>query len=115
MIDMKDHCRVNMVAACSSQVYATGWCAHGPHGIIVDTQQQSIFVADQIAADFAQFKDSTSNGVEELLEDRKVPFISWDEWKQIDRQEQDTGKLSGKIREKFTTFEKFLTKLKKCN
>ncbi|EGT47975.1 hypothetical protein CAEBREN_30914 [Caenorhabditis brenneri] len=45
-----------------------------------------------------------------LLAERKVPFISWDAWKLIDQQERDQGKLTGKIREKFTTFEKFLSK-----
>lgn len=110
MIDMKDHCRVNMDSECPAQVYATGWCAHGPKGIIVDTQQQSIFVADQIASDFAHVRKSVAPGVGMILEERKVPFISWDAWKLIDQQERDQGKLSGKIREKFTTFEKFLSK-----
>lgn len=110
MIDMKDHCRVNMELSCPSHVYATGWCAHGPRGVIVDTQQQSIFVADQIASDFAHNRKSIASGVEMILEERKVPFISWDAWKLIDQQERDQGKLSGKVREKFTTFEKFLVK-----
>lgn len=110
MIDMKDHCRVNMSISCAANVYATGWCAHGPRGVIVDTQQQSIFVADQITADFAHNRKSIASGVEILLTERKVPFISWDAWKLIDQQEKDQGKLTGKIREKFTTFEKFLSK-----
>lgn len=110
MIDMKDHCRVNMNAECAASVYATGWCAHGPRGVIVDTQQQSIFVADQIASDFAHTRHSTAPGVELILNERKVPFISWDAWKMIDQQERDQGKLTGKIREKFTTFEKFLSR-----
>ncbi|CAL2040876.1 unnamed protein product [Caenorhabditis brenneri] len=110
MIDMKDHCRVNMSLSCPANVYATGWCAHGPRGVIVDTQQQSIFVADQITADFAHNRKSVASGVGMLLAERKVPFISWDAWKLIDQQERDQGKLTGKIREKFTTFEKFLSK-----
>lgn len=110
MIDMKDHCRVNMSLSCPANVYATGWCAHGPRGVIVDTQQQSIFVADQISADFAHNRKSVASGVGMLLAERKVPFISWDAWKLIDHQERDQGKLTGKIREKFTTFEKFLSK-----
>ncbi|UMM29458.1 hypothetical protein L5515_011808 [Caenorhabditis briggsae] len=110
MIDMKDHCRVNINAECPAHVYATGWCAHGPRGVIVDTQQQSSFVADQIASDFIHTRHSIAPGVDLVLNERKVPFISWDAWKMIDQQERDQGKLSGKIREKFTTFEKFLSK-----
>ncbi|CAI2351437.1 unnamed protein product [Caenorhabditis sp. 36 PRJEB53466] len=110
MIDMKDHCRVNMSDTCTALVYATGWCAYGPRGVIVDTQQQSIFVADQIATDFSNSKKSTAPGVELLLKERAVPFISWDAWKLIDQQEKKRGALSGKIREKFTKFDRFLTK-----
>lgn len=110
MIDMKDHCRVNTSLSCPANVYATGWCAHGPRGVIVDTQQQSIFVADQITADFSHNRKSVASGVEMLLAERKVPFISWDAWKLIDQQERDQGKLTGKIREKFTTFDRFLSK-----
>uniref|UniRef100_A0A1I7TE43 NADPH:adrenodoxin oxidoreductase, mitochondrial n=1 Tax=Caenorhabditis tropicalis TaxID=1561998 RepID=A0A1I7TE43_9PELO len=110
MIDMKDHCRVNMDISCPANVYATGWCAHGPRGVIVDTQQQSIFVADQIASDFAHNRKRIAPGIELILKERKIPFISWDAWKLIDQQERDKGKLTGKIREKFTTFEKFLSK-----
>uniref|UniRef100_A0A8R1IPY4 Uncharacterized protein n=1 Tax=Caenorhabditis japonica TaxID=281687 RepID=A0A8R1IPY4_CAEJA len=110
MIDMRDHVRVETNLACPAQVYATGWCAHGPRGVIVDTQQQSIFVANQIAEDFANNRKSSARGVAALLEERKVPFISWDAWKQIDQQEREKGAKSGKIREKFTTFESFLVK-----
>ncbi|CAB3406698.1 unnamed protein product [Caenorhabditis bovis] len=110
MIDMKDFCRVNMDENCRAAVYATGWCAHGPHGVIVDTQQQSVLVAEEIADDFADFRTSDSKSVMDVLLARSVPFISWDEWKKIDDFEKEIGKKSGKIREKLTEFGNIIRK-----
>lgn len=61
MIAMKDGYRVDM--PCGSFVYAVGWCAHGPRGVIVDTQQDAIVVAEAIAKDFATRKDVTGTGI----------------------------------------------------
>ena len=47
-------------------------------------------------------------GVKDLLLDRKVQFINWDQWKQIDAEEQTQGQQRGKIREKVTHFDKFI-------
>ncbi|CAD6192804.1 unnamed protein product [Caenorhabditis auriculariae] len=106
MIDMKDECRVNIQGP--TPVYATGWCAHGPRGVIVDTQQQSAFVAEQIAKDFENFNGKTAVGADVLLKQRHVRSISWDRWKFIDNEEKLKGQKSGKIREKFTTFDSFV-------
>ncbi|CAI5447806.1 unnamed protein product [Caenorhabditis angaria] len=104
MIDMKDHCRVNLP---NSSVYATGWCAHGPKGVIVDTQQQSIFVAEEIVSDFENAENANAPPKTlEILKSRKIPFLSWDAWKKIDNEERDLGKKTGKVREKLTQFDR---------
>ena len=60
---MKDGVRVDM--PCGSFVYAAGWCAHGPRGVIVDTQQESIVVAEQMMKDFLARTDVT--GIRKVL------------------------------------------------
>lgn len=61
---MKDSSRVDM--PCGSFVYAAGWCAHGPRGVIVDTQQEAVVVADRIAKDIMARKDVTGELVSYL-------------------------------------------------
>ncbi|KAJ1352865.1 hypothetical protein KIN20_009349 [Parelaphostrongylus tenuis] len=104
MIAMKDDCRVDM--PCGSLVYATGWCAHGPRGVIVDTQQESITVANQIAADLSKKTDlkGSNKGAQSILDARGIKYITWDDWKKIDDLERKKGVEKGKIREKLTNF-----------
>ncbi|ETN71600.1 hypothetical protein NECAME_04632, partial [Necator americanus] len=108
MIAMKDSFRVDM--PCGSFVYAAGWCAHGPRGVIVDTQQDSVVVAEQIAKDFSTRSDITGSlhGAAAILDARHVNYITWDEWKKIDDMEIKEGLKIGKIREKLTKFNGFL-------
>uniref|UniRef100_A0A183GIX9 NADPH:adrenodoxin oxidoreductase, mitochondrial n=1 Tax=Heligmosomoides polygyrus TaxID=6339 RepID=A0A183GIX9_HELPZ len=104
MIAMKDSSRVDM--PCGSFVYAAGWCAHGPRGVIVDTQQEAVVVADRIAKDIMARKDVTGSlrGVQSILDARRVNYITWDEWKKIDELEVKQGAMKGKVREKLTKF-----------
>ncbi|KHJ86464.1 hypothetical protein OESDEN_13784 [Oesophagostomum dentatum] len=110
MIAMKDGFRVDM--PCGSFVYAAGWCAHGPRGVIVDTQQESIVVAEQMMKDFLTRTDVTGSlrGAQAILDTRHVNYLTWDEWKNIDEMEIRQGQERGKIREKLTTFNGFLHK-----
>ncbi|KJH49877.1 hypothetical protein DICVIV_03988 [Dictyocaulus viviparus] len=100
MISLRNGNRVDM--PCGSLVYAVGWCARGPRGVIVDTQQESIAVADQIASDLskkANVADSLED-VRQILDVKGVPYITWDDWKKLDNLELKKGAEMGKIREK---------------
>ncbi|VDL74795.1 unnamed protein product [Nippostrongylus brasiliensis] len=108
MIAMKDSCRVDM--PCGSSVYAAGWCAHGPRGVIVDTQRDAVAVADQMVKDIKS-KDSVTGslpGVQSVLDARRVKYVTWDEWKKIDDVEVKQGAEKGKVREKLTRFNGYL-------
>ncbi|VDM56966.1 unnamed protein product [Angiostrongylus costaricensis] len=110
MMVMKDECRVDM--PCGSLVYAAGWCAHGPRGVIVDTQQESIAVANEIATDLLKKTDVKGfpQGAQPLLDARGINYITWDDWKRIDDIELKHGVEKGKIREKLTKFNGFVKK-----
>ncbi|EYC22077.1 hypothetical protein Y032_0018g3701 [Ancylostoma ceylanicum] len=110
MIAMKDGYRVDM--PCGSFVYAAGWCAHGPRGVIVNTQQDAVVVAETIAKDFSTRTDVTGTlrGAKAILDARHVNYLTWEEWKQIDDMEIKKGMEMGKIREKSTKFNGFLHK-----
>ncbi|CAJ0572500.1 unnamed protein product, partial [Mesorhabditis spiculigera] len=101
-----DDCRVDFDPA---PTFAAGWCAQGPHGVIVDTQQQSMTVAQRIA-EILPNRPETSPGVTPLLESRGVRFITWKEWLAIDEEERRNGQQRGKVREKIMKFEPLLKK-----
>ncbi|VDK54134.1 unnamed protein product [Cylicostephanus goldi] len=107
---MKNNYRVDM--PCGSFVYAAGWCAHGPRGVIVDTQQDSLNVAEQMVKDFSTRTDVTGSlhGARALLDSRHVNYLTWAEWKKIDELELKQGQEKGKVREKLTKFDAFLHK-----
>uniref|UniRef100_A0A183C1B1 Elongin-C n=1 Tax=Globodera pallida TaxID=36090 RepID=A0A183C1B1_GLOPA len=111
---MSDWCRV--VSETKAMIYATGWCSHEARGLIADSQQQAYAVADQLADDWSSSErqigivqdaggDSdrmATTKMEQLLRERNVPFISWEDWRYIDQCERRMGAILGKSREKIT-------------
>ncbi|KAL3070649.1 hypothetical protein niasHT_032439 [Heterodera trifolii] len=107
---MSDWCRV--ISDRQALVYATGWCSHEARGLIADSQQQAYAVADQLADDWetGQIGGRQTVGeanerramTKQLLTDRKVSFINWDDWRYIDKCERRMGAILGKSREKIT-------------
>lgn len=113
---MSDWCRVPSTIC---NVYATGWCAHIAKGVILDSQMQAFNVVDELIKDWnnGKFlkKDSTAktNSLKSLLEERQVPFISWEDWCYADMCERRMGALLGKPREKIRDLKSLLKILKK--
>ncbi|CAJ0928852.1 unnamed protein product, partial [Mesorhabditis belari] len=105
-LKLLDECRVDVSSAA---VFACGWCSHGPRGVIVDTQQQSVAVAQRIA-EILPSNLETKPGVSSLLESRGIRYISWKEWCSIDEEERRAGHEMGKIREKILHFEPILSR-----
>uniref|UniRef100_A0AC35GEU4 NADPH:adrenodoxin oxidoreductase, mitochondrial n=1 Tax=Panagrolaimus sp. PS1159 TaxID=55785 RepID=A0AC35GEU4_9BILA len=105
---MKDWCRVPNE---KSKVYATGWCAHSPSGVIASTQSEAVAVADEIAKDFAQHslqKEKENKGSQWRLDDRNVPYLTFNDWKYVDECEKTMGKILGKLREKIQNVSEFI-------
>ena len=103
---MKDWCRV---ASDISKVYATGWCAHNPSGVIAQTQSQAVAVADEIAKDLKNYSsDGQRPGSVSKLEERKVAFLTFSDWKYVDECERMMGRILGKLREKIQNVSEFV-------
>uniref|UniRef100_A0A7E4UU66 NADPH:adrenodoxin oxidoreductase, mitochondrial n=1 Tax=Panagrellus redivivus TaxID=6233 RepID=A0A7E4UU66_PANRE len=94
---MSDWCRVPNDFA---KVYATGWCAHTPNGVIAVTQSEAVGVADEIAKDFSAEKPSNKPGAKARLDDRGVPYLTFHDWQYVDYCEKSMGSILGKLREK---------------
>uniref|UniRef100_A0A914W810 NADPH:adrenodoxin oxidoreductase, mitochondrial n=1 Tax=Plectus sambesii TaxID=2011161 RepID=A0A914W810_9BILA len=100
-----DGCRVEDLPG----VYATGWCARGPTGVIASTQAEAKATADLICADVEsgalQRREDRpgTEGTKRRLMERRVQWISWDDWRRVDCTEREMGQVRGKPREKLTS------------
>lgn len=103
---MKDWCRVPNER---TRVYATGWCAHSPSGVIAQTQNQSVAVADELVEDWKKSPDlEMKPGSQRRLSERRIQYVSFSDWKYVDECERRMGRMLGKPREKFTDVVGFL-------
>lgn len=95
-----------------SGLYCAGWLKRGPTGVIASTMQDAFTTGDAIAEDwlsglsFLQGTSPTSeadgwDGVKAEIGDRARTYVSWDEWRTIDKAEIGRGRGKRKPREKF--------------
>jgi len=109
---LTDWCRVEENQA---KVYATGWCAQAGAGVIADTQRNASLVADEVQADWNNGKieqKSINEDIGNLLERNGTQFVSWPDWKLIDKAEREFGAKLGKPREKINDVIGFLATAK---
>ncbi|CAO3612580.1 unnamed protein product [Cunninghamella blakesleeana] len=97
--------------------YTAGWLKRGPTGVIVSTMSDAYETADTILEDLknnASFLAPTNNHHDDLLQllnQRQIRSVTYDDWKKIELAEFDAGKVLGKPREKFTTIDDMLKAL----
>lgn len=96
-------------------LYACGWCSRGPVGVLVATQTHAKLVADTVKNDSMAGKFSKSpeekrgsDAVTEILKNRNVQYVTWDDWTKIDRVEKERGEKVGKPREKIVDVDEML-------
>lgn len=81
-------------------VYATGWIKRGPVGLIgstkSDAQETIANLVDDAQAGL--LGAPVDQPIEELLEERKVPYTTWHGWELLDAYEQQLGQAYGPTR-----------------
>ena len=102
-----------------SGIYAAGWVARGPVGVIASTMTDAFGLAETIIADHVastptlNTTSSPETGIPDVivqgLRDGKV--VDVDAWTRIDRAEVDRAR-KGKEREKFRTVQEMLAVLR---
>lgn len=104
-------------------MFAAGWVARGPVGVIASTMHDAYALAEQIIADHLSSPTSSISGsllnpspeqglpadVEEGVRSGRV--VDLDGWGRIDRAERESSKARGKEREKFVRVEDMLAVL----
>ena len=92
-------------------LYAAGWIKRGPSGVIGTNKKDSAETVESLIEDVPHLEPCEkpdSQAVSDLLAERKVRVVSFDDWRKIDKAELDAGKAAGKAREKFVTVQDML-------
>jgi ferredoxin--NADP+ reductase len=84
-------------------VYATGWIKRGPVGLIGHTKGDALetvtnLVADR--ADLAPAAEPDPAAFLRLLDERRVPYTTWEGWRRLEAHEESLGAPHGRKRVK---------------
>jgi len=97
------------------QLYVAGWIKRGPTGIIGTNKPDSAATVKSLLDDAAALASlGEKSGAEEtsrILQERGIRYVSFSDWKRIDRSEIERGQAGGKPREKYTRVEEMLALL----
>ncbi len=89
-------------------VYAAGWIKRGARGLVGQTKADSTETAATLLDDLAGAEAadvSGSSGLEGLLKEAGVRWVSWPEWQRLDAEEIRRGAEAGKSRLRFESEE----------
>ncbi len=87
--------------------YVVGWAKRGPSGLIGTNRADSVatvkaMLDDAKAGKLGAEPSAAPAAIDGLLAQRGVKFVTFAQWKALDKLEVEKGKALGKIREKFT-------------
>lgn len=99
--DQRSGCVKNFAGKVQDKLYAAGWVATGPIGVIMSTMTNAFYVGSLISKELSITETkSGSAGLFKILDQRGIPTVSYTGWKEIDKVERERGKAVGKPREK---------------
>ncbi len=88
-----------------NKIYASGWIKRGPSGIIGTNRADSVETIATLLEDLPILDDvnvsSKLDQFMELVEQKNINFVNYDDWCKIDAAEIERGNNLGKPREKF--------------
>lgn len=102
--DSKKGCVGNINGKVEGNLYAAGWAATGPIGVLLTTMSNAFQVArlihnELISSNTTQMSSGWA-GLSDTLATRGIQTVSYEDWQKIDRVEQERGKQREKVREK---------------
>ncbi len=100
-------------------LYVSGWLKTGPQGVIATTMYDAFETAEVIVSDIKQTKqmlskdtfNTTKQGsraIIPILNQRGIRTVSYEDWKKIEKKEDEAGRARHKPREKFGRVEDVL-------
>lgn len=96
--------------------YAAGWIKRGPSGVIGTNKKDALETVQHLLADVGEGKllepqSPEPAAVEELLGERGIRYVSFEDWEAIDQAEVGRGEPHGRPRVKFVRVEEMLDAL----
>ncbi|XP_076233204.1 NADPH:adrenodoxin oxidoreductase, mitochondrial-like isoform X2 [Calliopsis andreniformis] len=99
----------NVDGKVEDNLYAAGWVATGPVGVILSTMTNAFQVGKLVHNELLIVENkSGSLGLRKILDEKNIPIVSYNNWKKIDKAECERGQELGKPREKITDINKML-------
>ncbi|XP_017772590.1 PREDICTED: NADPH:adrenodoxin oxidoreductase, mitochondrial [Nicrophorus vespilloides] len=95
----------------SDGLYACGWLATGPTGVILTTMNNAFNAAGLMIEEVNDLLTIPKPGFESIgtkLKENNVQVVEWKDWLKIDQYEEENGKSLGKPREKIVDVQKML-------
>lgn len=95
-------------------LYAAGWIKRGPSGVIGTNKPDSEETVARLREDAGQLtpcQSPSSQAVLDLLKQKGVRVVSFDDWQRIDASEIERGQKIGKPREKYVSVDEMLSAL----
>lgn len=94
-------------------VYVAGWIKRGPTGLIGSNKTCSRETVDALIEDLGIGKHFSPaapqpDAVDQLLRERRIDYVTYDEWKRIDELELARGRATGRPRVKLTELDDIL-------
>ncbi|MBI5203203.1 MAG: NADP oxidoreductase [Elusimicrobia bacterium] len=99
--------------------YVVGWAKRGPSGLIGTNRADSVATAKCMLEDVPALppgdaEQRTAEAALAVVKSRQPDFVSFQDWKLLERLELSRGQKKGKIREKFTTVAEMIAAIKKA-
>ena len=107
--DLKSGRIVNSLGKVDENIYAAGWVATGPTGVILTTMNNAFQVGGLIAKEI-KIAEGKSGWIvlKEILDKKGVQVVHFEDWEKIDKEEIERGKIVGKPREKIVDISEML-------
>ena len=95
-----------------NQEYTAGWIKRGPSGVIGTNKQDAMETISRLKQNWQTSQTSQPKLVQDdlldLFKEKKIQFVSFEDWKKLDKFELEQGQLIGKSRQKICDVEEML-------
>ena len=95
-----------------NQEYTAGWIKRGPSGVIGTNKQDAMETFSRLKQNWQTSQTPQPKLVQhdllDLLKQKKIQFVSFEDWKKLDKFELEQGQLNGKSRQKICEVEEML-------
>lgn len=111
-------CHSRLMTRTCVGLYTAGWIKRGPTGVIGTNKPDAVETAncmlEDLAADKVLIPERPDRAqIEDLMQDRQIRYVTYEDWKRLNEIEESRGKEQGRPRVKFTDIAEMIAVLTK--